>query len=978
MKFFSESALLEPKRLVWPTSWVGHIPFAAWLISEFKPRQFVELGTHTGNSYSAFCQAIVDHRVDTKAFAVDTWRGDAHAGEYDDTIYLDLQRYHDPLYAHFSKMLRMTFDHALDQFQDGSVDLLHIDGLHTYDAVRHDFMTWLPKMSSRGVVLFHDTHVHRDDFGVHKLWAELSAQYPAFSFSHSNGLGVLLVGSQVDRSMQDLAQSMGADLDRSPARRFFEFLGNRLEQSAQISEMTRAAVGMAQQISDLQQLVAHRDRDVAELKAGIAAYEERNTALAEGNTALAEDLVVERVRFESALLELRALDQQIYDIRHTISWRVTAPLRLLRMLMDGRFREASRLLRSRMPSSFRKVAYLWRSYIERLRSKVLSLSQISFDENSNRRAIDAIVYERQRFTERMLATRQLDLSSSAQQPRVDISVVTHNNQRWIDSFVASLIESDYPKELVSLCFVDNQSMDATVEAINHCIPRLTQAGYTARLIEQSNNGFGGGHNRGLRGGTAPFCLVTNVDLTFEPSSISKIIARAQCDASAAVAWELRQQPYEHPKFYDPVTGSTNWNSHACVLLRREAFDKVGGYDETLFMYGEDVELSYRLRRSGGLLRYCPEAVVLHYSYEFAGQVKPLQYTGSTFANLYLRLKYGSLKSIFMAPIMGLALLLVPPPFPGARRAVAKNLVRLTMVAPKALMGRRNSKAWFPFRAWDYEMIRDGAFVAGDAPPPDCPLVSVITRTYRGRDRFLHQAAVSVLRQTYPHIEYIVIEDGGETLRPVIANLELHFQTKINYIPLAKLGRSAAGNAGLQAATGRWCVFLDDDDLFFCDHIECLVNALTVETDAVAAYSLAWDITTAYPQEPGDDYHETSWVVPRALRGAFDPVALRRQNCMAIQSVLFERQLFLQRGGFETDLDALEDWVLWNIYAHRNTFIHVPKVTSVFRTPADARLRAARNEVFANAYEATVGRIEKKLAELDSMLALCPAPMATSV
>jgi hypothetical protein len=185
----------NPKSLQHPDAWVGHMPFAYWVIEKLKPSTFVELGTHTGNSYFSFCQSIQENKTKTKAFAVDTWEGDAHAGSYDDSIFDGVNRTNLE-YSSFSTLLRTTFDSALEQFEDGSVDLLHIDGLHTYEAVKHDFETWLPKMSNKGVVLFHDTNVLRDDFGVFQLWSELSNKYNTLEFFHSNGLGILEISQE--------------------------------------------------------------------------------------------------------------------------------------------------------------------------------------------------------------------------------------------------------------------------------------------------------------------------------------------------------------------------------------------------------------------------------------------------------------------------------------------------------------------------------------------------------------------------------------------------------------------------------------------------------------------------------------------------------------------------------------------------------------------------------------------------------------
>lgn len=190
----NRSMTFTPQRLSSPFAWCGHIPFAYWIIEELNPSVFVELGTHSGNSYFAMCQSVTENKLSTKCYAIDTWEGDEHAGKYDNGVYHDVSLFNEREFATFSILMRMTFDEALSNFEEGSIDLLHIDGLHTYEAVKHDFETWLPKMSDRGVIMFHDTNVYNSDFGVWKLWREVSEKYPSFEFSHSNGLGVLFVG----------------------------------------------------------------------------------------------------------------------------------------------------------------------------------------------------------------------------------------------------------------------------------------------------------------------------------------------------------------------------------------------------------------------------------------------------------------------------------------------------------------------------------------------------------------------------------------------------------------------------------------------------------------------------------------------------------------------------------------------------------------------------------------------------------------
>ena len=222
----SDEYFWAPERLVPFEHWVGHIPFAFWLVKVLRPRQLVELGTHRGNSYCAMCQSLAAFGIDARAHAVDTWQGDVHMA-FESGLLDELRAHHDPRYAAFSDLMQMSFDEARSAFLDGSIDLLHIDGTHTYDAVRHDLETWLPKMSDRGVILFHDTIVRDSGFGVWRLWDELILRYPSFSFHHSFGLGVLGVGSQFPSALQALF-ARSQEPEAATIRRLFSTRGDAL------------------------------------------------------------------------------------------------------------------------------------------------------------------------------------------------------------------------------------------------------------------------------------------------------------------------------------------------------------------------------------------------------------------------------------------------------------------------------------------------------------------------------------------------------------------------------------------------------------------------------------------------------------------------------------------------------------------------------------------------------------------------------
>ena len=177
--------LYQPAHETSVSAWKGHRGFAQRLIKALQPEVFVELGVHAGDSYFT----IVESMHNGKAYGVDTWAGDKHAGFYSDDIH-NMVCTVNKQYP-FSTLLRMPFDTAASLVQD-DISLLHIDGLHTYEAVKHDYEMWEPKV--RDVILLHDICVPENpDFGVWKLWEEIKQdnEGKCFEFHHCHGLAVL-------------------------------------------------------------------------------------------------------------------------------------------------------------------------------------------------------------------------------------------------------------------------------------------------------------------------------------------------------------------------------------------------------------------------------------------------------------------------------------------------------------------------------------------------------------------------------------------------------------------------------------------------------------------------------------------------------------------------------------------------------------------------------------------------------------------
>jgi hypothetical protein len=174
--------------------WAGHKYFAYDLVRFQKPKRILELGTHLGCSLFSFCQAVKDGNINPRIDAVDTWKGDRHSGKYNEIVYKRINQIKKEKYNSLGiKLNRKTFDYMAKNVSRGSVDLLHIDGMHTYKAVTHDFENWINKVSKNGTILIHDISVKKWGFGIYKFWEEIKREYMTIEFHHSFGLGVVVL-----------------------------------------------------------------------------------------------------------------------------------------------------------------------------------------------------------------------------------------------------------------------------------------------------------------------------------------------------------------------------------------------------------------------------------------------------------------------------------------------------------------------------------------------------------------------------------------------------------------------------------------------------------------------------------------------------------------------------------------------------------------------------------------------------------------
>lgn len=194
---------------------------------------------------------------------------------------------------------------------------------------------------------------------------------------------------------------------------------------------------------------------------------------------------------------------------------------------------------------------------------------------------------------------------------VDLIVVTYNSARVLRALLESLPAS------VSTIVVDNASSDETV---------AIAAAAGAKVIRNDRNiGYGGACNVGAAAGQAPFLLFANPDMQFEAGAIEALLAAAANHPDAAFNPYLRSGTRRRFRRWSRLLPkSERWQgpapeadctipvlSGACIFVRREHFERVGGFDAKIFLFHEDDDLSLRLRQSGVDLRIACKAVADH-------------------------------------------------------------------------------------------------------------------------------------------------------------------------------------------------------------------------------------------------------------------------------------------------------------------------------------------------------------------------------
>ena len=217
-------------------------------------------------------------------------------------------------------------------------------------------------------------------------------------------------------------------------------------------------------------------------------------------------------------------------------------------------------------------------------------------------------------------------------PDLSVSIVNTGSRELLLACLESLAGAD--AEIVVL---DNASEDGSAAAVRERFPSVRV------LAQEFRAGFGANHNTVIRATTGRYVYVLNEDTTAEDWGFERLVS--YLDAHPRVAAVGPKQVYHDGRRQDsawrfptPLVSAlglatlgkagvkqsrgdqarpVDWVTGAALLLRREALDEVGLFDEDFFLYSEEVDLQFRLRRAGWEVHFVPEVTVTHYESQFS-------------------------------------------------------------------------------------------------------------------------------------------------------------------------------------------------------------------------------------------------------------------------------------------------------------------------------------------------------------------------
>ncbi len=329
----------------------------------------------------------------------------------------------------------------------------------------------------------------------------------------------------------------------------------------------------------------------------------------------------------------------------------------------------------------------------------------------------------------------------------------------------------------------------------------------------------------------------------------------------------------------------------CCLMRYELFGNCGGFSAAMFLGDEEWNLWI---------------TALKKKYKAGHVDMPLFMRRSENVKTYSKIEKNELKAVIVFHH--------PQLFTDQVKEQAKKII--ADLSEDSLLKLKEAYNREPGN----EILKE-IYEAASVKKTKSPLVSVILPTYNRRE-LVQDSIKSVLDQSYRDFELIVVNDAGEDISDIIE--ELNSENKIRYFAHeTNKGLSAARNTGMREAKGKYIACLDDDDIYYSEHLETLVEFLE-NNDYQAAYTDAYRV---HKRKQGDEIIEGKKDIPYS--NDFDYRMILVWNLLPVICMMHEKACTDDAGQFDENLSSHEDWDLWIRISRKYRIAHVKKVTCEF-------------------------------------------------
>ncbi|WP_298016953.1 glycosyltransferase [uncultured Castellaniella sp.] len=500
---------------------------------------------------------------------------------------------------------------------------------------------------------------------------------------------------------------------------------------------------------------------------------------------------------------------------------------------------------------------------------------------------------------------------------VTVAVMSYNNARFIGQTIDSILAQE--GVAFELKVFDDCSTDDSVKVLDRYVddPRFHYE------INEKNLGLNGNYNRCLRSGQGRYVVVLGSDDVLYPDHIRSLCAAMDAAPQAMLGYvqcnwidesgELIRRAV-HPGHRDAsyaggrneIAGLLSYDNYitpSAAILRRSMLDTVALPDGTLardHLLAQDWDLWLRIAAVHPDFVFLCQATVGYRIH--GGQISQKFYADARPLLEHTEILERCLIDAATAPRIREAALPIWRLYQSRQNAYPE-------AARKTLAARAGN-------------VRRQLLGPMTGPLEEAgPLFSVIVTTYN-RPGLLRDALSSLAAQTFRDFEVILVNDHGEPVEQLLDGCELPL---IYFNQPSNQGLSAARNAGLKRARGRYVAYLDDDDIYLSDHLECLAQAFESHPDTLV-YT---DVVYVQERLENDARIEVGRSFPTA-HDAFDRDKLFIQNYIPVNTWAHPRMAVAEVGNFDTELTAFEDWDMLLRLAQRYPVHRIPRVTAEVR------------------------------------------------